>query len=182
MSVIGVPLAVLLAFTVAMMGYIPHESQSHGLLVEGTAEKMAEKANIAVKGVVNGSRTYLTYFNVGELAFPKVFTLTDLRVNDVLLGGSDLEGTLIAIRTVGGTHNLVTTAFEPVLTFEQNTQVLVYLDDPVDDLIRGTYYNSQGIQSTFVLGENDEYYEQWDDEVLDLEIIAERLGQDRQNP
>ena len=163
------------------MGYLPHESKTHGLLLEGTAEEMAEKADIAVKGVVNNSRTYLTYFNVGELIFPKVFTLTDLRVTDVFLGDPMLEDALITIRTVGGTHNQVTTEFEPVPTFEKHTQVLVYLDNPVDDLVHGTYYDSQGVQSTFVLRENGKYYEQWDDKVLDLEKIKELLGTDRQD-
>ncbi len=173
---IGVSLTVMLVFTVAVMGYIPHESKTHGFMVEGTAEKMAEKADIAVKGIVDDSRTYLTYFSVGELVFPKVFTLTDLRVTDVLLGDDGLEGALITVRTVGGTHNQVTTKFEPVPTFERDAQVLVYLDNPVDDLVHGTYYDSQGIQSTFVLRENGKYHEQWDDEALDLEKITEHLG------
>ena len=177
----GASLLIMLVFAVAVMGYIPHESQTHGFLVEGTAEKMAEKADIAVKGTVGDARTYLTYFNVGELVFPKVFTLTDLHVTDVLLGDLALEGSTIAIRTVGGTHNQVTTEFEPVSTFEKDSQVLVYLYHPIDDLVHGTYYDSQGIQSTFVLRDGM-YHEQWDDQILNLDKIQEHLGRDGQGP
>ena len=172
---IGVSLVVLSIFAVVMMGYIPHESETHGFLVDGPAEKMAEKAEIAVKGTIGDSRTYLTYFNVGELVFPKVFTLTDLRVTKVLVGDSRLQDELIAIRTVGGTHNNVTTEFEPVPKFEKNDQILVYLDKPEDDLVHGTYYDSQGIQSTFNLREDGKYYEQWDDEVFDEEKIKQHF-------
>ncbi len=173
---IGVSLMVLSVFAVGMMGYIPHESVTHGFLVEGSAEKMAKKADVALKGTIGDSRTYLTYFYVGELLFPKVYTMTEMTITEVMLGEEQLLGEDITIRTVGGTYNKVTTEFAPVPKFNEGDKVLVYLDEPVTDTVQGTYYPSQGIQSTFNLDENEKYLQQWNNDVLDIDKVRTQLG------
>ena len=89
---------------VVMGGYIPHETIGHGLLVEQSAQVMAKRADVAVIGTIGDSSTYLVYHNVGELTFPRVHTLTELTVSDVLLGDAGLQGDVITIRTLGGTY------------------------------------------------------------------------------
>ena len=173
---IGVSLMVLSVFAVGMLGYIPYEGTSHGLLVEGSADKMAAKADLAVTGTIGDSRTYLTYFYVGELLFPKVYTMTEMEVTEVLRGDENISGDVITIRTVGGTYNKVTTDFEPVPKFNKNEKVLVYLDDPIKDAVQGTYYPSQGIQSTFNLDENGKYVQQWNKTILDAEQVRTLLA------
>lgn len=166
---------VLSVFAIGMLGYIPHEGESHGLLIEGSADKMAEKADLAVTGTIGDSRTYLTYFYVGELLFPKVYTLTEMEVTEVFRGDENILGEVITIRTVGGTYNKVTTEFEPVPKFNENEKVLVYLDEPIKDVLQGTYYPSQGIQSTFNLDENGKYVQQWNKTILDVDQVRTLL-------
>ena len=111
---VGISLAVLSVAVVVMGGYIPHETIGHGLMVEQSAQVMARLADVAVIGTIGDSSTYLVYHNVGELTFPRVHTLTELTVSDVLLGDAGLQGDAITIRTLGGTYNRVTTTFSPV--------------------------------------------------------------------
>ena len=54
--------------------------------------------------------------------------------------------------------------------------MLVYLHEPATDLLRGTYYDSQGIQSTFNLGQDGKYYQQWSKEALEVDQIRSLLG------
>ena len=173
---VGISLAVLSVATVVMGGYIPHETIGHGLMVEQSAQVMARLADVAVIGTIGDSSTYLVYHNVGELTFPRVHTLTELTVSDVLLGDAGLQGDVITIRTLGGTYNRVTTTFSPVPEFSENDNVLVYLHEPATELLRGTYYDSQGIQSTFNLGQDGKYYQQWSKEALEVDQIRSLLG------
>lgn len=177
---VGISLTILSVFAVAMMGFIPHQGEGTGFLITSSDEDLAERAEIAVKGTVISQSTYLTYFNVGEMVFPKVYTLTELDVHLVTLGDFSLQGQVISIRTVGGTYNQVTTDFEPVSKFTVNQPVLVYLKAPVNDLLYGTYYQVQGIQTTFDLGNDGKYRKQLDDTVLDEDRIKPYLGLDTQ--
>ena len=111
---VGISLVVLSVAVVVMGGYIPHESEGHGFMVEQSAQVTAKRADVAVIGTIGDSSTYLIYHNVGNLIFPKVYTLTELTVSDVLLGDTGLQGDVITIRTLGGTYNSVTTTFSPV--------------------------------------------------------------------
>ena len=98
---VGISLAVLSVAVVVMGGYVPHESIGHGLMVEESAQTIARLADVAVIGTIGDSSTYLVYHNMGELTFPKVHTLTELTVSDVLLGDTGLQGDVITIRTLG---------------------------------------------------------------------------------
>lgn len=178
---IGISLTILSVFAIAMMGFIPHQGEATGFLITSTDEVLAERAEIAVKGKVMGQSTYLTYFNVGDMIFPKVYTLTDLEVKKVLEGDPALEDTVIQIRTVGGTYNQVTTDFQPVSEFTQDHRVLVYLKEPVNDLLYGTYYQVQGIQTTFDLGDDGKYRKQLDSNILDLERIKDHIGKNKRD-
>ena len=173
---VGISLVVLSVAVVVMGGYIPHESEGHGLMVEQSAQVTAKRADVAVIGTIGDSSTYLIYHNVGNLIFPKVYTLTELTVSDVLLGDTGLQGDVITIRTLGGTYNSVTTTFSPVPEFSENDNVLVYLHEPATEPLRGTYYDSQGIQSTFNLGQDGKYYQQWSKEALEVDQIISLLG------
>ena len=126
-------------------------------------------------GTVGDSSTYLIYHNVGNLIFPKVYTLTELTVSDVLRGDAGLQGDAITIRTLGGTYNSVTTTFSPVPEFSANDNVLVYLRASVTEPLHGTYYDSLGIQSTFNLGQDGKYYQQFSKEALEVDQIRTLL-------
>lgn len=108
-----------------------------------SAEELVEKSDLIVVGTVGATSDAFLIDPVDEDKEPRFFTDTSVHVDRVLLGDPDYSGEAddaIAVRTEGGTGDLIQTVNDGTPKFESGDRYLLFLCQLQD----GTYYNTEG--------------------------------------
>lgn len=108
-----------------------------------SAEELVEKSDLIVVGTVGAASDAFLVDPVDESMEPRFFTDTSVHVDRVLLGDPDYSGEVddaIAVRTEGGTGELIQTVNDGTPKFESGDRYLLFLCQLQD----GTYYNTEG--------------------------------------